>query len=66
MAKCETCEELNEEKNDVIITEIKIDGVGYYNWYRDILYCPTCGKKITHKAKRRTKNEKRNGASCSV
>jgi NADH pyrophosphatase NudC (nudix superfamily) len=47
MSKCETC----EEKNDVTITEIKIEGVGYYDWCRDILYCPTCGKKITHKQK---------------
>lgn len=52
MSKCETCEELNEEKDLVTITGIRISG-GYYNWCRDILYCPTCGKRI----KRKTKGE---------
>lgn len=56
MSKCETCKELNEEKEQVTITEIRISG-GYYNWYRDVLYCPTCGRKITHKQKGRRKNE---------
>lgn len=49
MTKCETCEELNEELKDVYISEIKIADAGYFNWHREILYCPTCGKRITHK-----------------
>lgn len=58
MSKCETCEELNEEKEQVTITEIRISG-GYYNWYRYVLYCPTCGKRITHKQKGKRKNDNR-------
>ncbi len=54
MNECETCKELNEEKEIVTITEIKISGC-YYNWYRDILYCPTCGKRITHKTESKVK-----------
>jgi len=48
MNKCKTCEELNEEKEQVRITEVKISGL-YYHWYKDILYCPTCGKRIIHR-----------------
>ncbi len=55
MAKCETCKELNEEKNTVFIDRVYI-AAGYYNWRKEILYCPTCGKRITHKAERKDKN----------
>lgn len=51
MSKCETCEELNKEKEQATIVEIKIEG-WYYLWCCDILHCPTCGKKITHSGKR--------------
>ena len=45
---CKTCEELNEEElGSVNISEIRINGAGYYNYHRQILYCPTCGKKLT-------------------
>lgn len=49
MAKCRTCEELNEETKDVYICGIKIGAAGYFSWHRKILYCPTCGKRIIHK-----------------
>ena len=47
--KCETCEELNEETNDVYIDDIYIQGAGFYHWRREIIYCPTCGKRIKHR-----------------
>ena len=49
MAKCRTCEELNEETKYVYICGIKIGAAGYFSWHRKILYCPTCGKRIIHK-----------------
>lgn len=48
MAECETCKELNEEPHDVFIDDIYIMTAGYYHWRREILYCPTCGKRISH------------------
>lgn len=54
--RCETCEELNEETNDVYIDEIYIQRAGFYHWRREILYCPTCGKKIKHREVEDEKN----------
>lgn len=48
MNECEVCKDLNEEKEQVTITEVKIAG-WYYLWGCDIMYCPMCRKKITHK-----------------
>ena len=44
--KCETCEELREEQKTVFISEIRIQGAGYYHWHREIKFCPTCGRRI--------------------
>ncbi len=46
--ECETCKELNKEPNPVFIDDIYIMTAGYYHWRREILYCPTCGKRISH------------------
>lgn len=54
MSECIVCKELNEEKEQVTIVEVKIAG-WYYLWGCDILYCPACGKKITHKTKKERK-----------
>ena len=48
MSECKICKELNEEKEQVTITEVKIAG-WYYHWGCDVMYCPACGRKITHK-----------------
>jgi hypothetical protein len=48
MSECEICKDLNEEKEQVAISVVKIAG-WYYHWGCDIMYCPACGKKITHK-----------------
>lgn len=45
MNECTYCEELNEEKWSMEITELKIQG-GYYNWHCKIRYCPHCGKLL--------------------
>lgn len=43
--KCTYCEELNEEKFPIEITELKIQG-GYYGWHCAIRHCPYCGKLL--------------------
>ena len=51
---CKTCEELNEEElGSVNISELRINGAGYYNYHRQILYCPSCGKKLTGPRKKK-------------
>jgi sarcosine oxidase delta subunit len=45
MKDCPYCEELNEEKYPVAITDIKIQG-SYYRWNCEIIYCPRCGKRL--------------------
>lgn len=45
MTECEYCKDLNEEKYDVEIHEVYIQG-GYYNWGCMIRYCPYCGRKL--------------------
>ena len=60
MTKCETCEGLNEEElGSVNISEIRINGAGYYNYHRQILYCPTCGKKLTGPNKKKTSTDRK-------
>ena len=50
MTECETCKELNEESKPVFIDGIYIMTAGYYHWRREIIYSPTCGKRILHKS----------------
>lgn len=45
MNKCVYCEELNEEKWSIEITELKIQS-SYYNWNCEIRHCPYCGKLL--------------------
>jgi hypothetical protein len=45
MNECTYCEELNEEKFPIEITELRIQG-GYYNWHCEIRHCPYCGKLL--------------------
>ena len=43
---CLCCQILNQEKEDVAISEIHIRTVGYYNFHVRIRHCPECGKKL--------------------
>jgi hypothetical protein len=44
---CKTCKELQVEKA-VEISGIIVDG-GHYHWYKDIIFCPSCGCKVNYK-----------------
>ena len=41
---CSFCKDLNEEKEDIKVTEIYISGAGYYGYGIPINYCPKCGE----------------------
>lgn len=58
MEECQTCYELSSELVPVEISEIRIAGAGYYNFRREILYCPTCGKLIQYGKNRVIKDER--------
>ena len=45
MNDCKYCEDLNDEKLPISISELRI-GSWYYKWYCNINYCPCCGKKL--------------------
>lgn len=45
MKHCEYCKDLNEEKEDIEISELFIQH-SYYEYYMPIIYCPVCGKKL--------------------
>lgn len=44
MEECLFCKDLNEEKNDIKVTEIYIHGAGHYNYGMPINFCPNYGK----------------------
>ena len=46
LKSCPFCKALNEEKQPMMITEIRISGAGYYNWRCDIYHCPYCGELL--------------------
>ena len=52
---CDKCEELREEKSDIMISEVRIDG-SYYGWYCPINFCPKCGRPLAE-VRKENKND---------
>lgn len=42
MKKCKYCKDFNEEKHDITIDEIRIQG-SYFHYNCPIKFCPSCG-----------------------
>lgn len=45
MNKCKYCKDLNDEKSDMEISQIVING-SYYDYEVPIKFCPNCGKVL--------------------
>lgn len=48
--KCTYCKDFNEEKYNINICEVEIQG-GYYIYHCPINYCPSCGKRLARFSK---------------
>ena len=45
MGNCKYCKDLNDEKCDIEVYQIVING-RYYNYDMPIKFCPNCGKEL--------------------
>ena len=48
---CNTCKELNEEKERFKVSEIYIERAGYYSYNMPVIHCPVCGNMLDKYAK---------------
>ena len=48
---CNTCKELNEEKERIKVSEIYIERAGYYSYNMPVIHCPVCGNMLDKYAK---------------
>ena len=46
MTVCHWCDALNEEPNEISVTEIRISKHGYFKFGIPIIHCPACGAKL--------------------
>lgn len=46
MSACKYCNDLNDEKEDILVEDIKLSVAGHYHYEIPILHCPYCGEKL--------------------
>jgi len=61
MEECPWCRDLNEEKERIYVSEIKINGWAY-NFGIPIIHCPVCGKILRRYDLEGTQNESEEAA----
>lgn len=44
--KCVYCDDFNDETKDIEMSQIRIEGVGFYNYECPIKFCPNCGNEL--------------------